>query len=246
MGQAFVARKRGPDGFEKQVVVRCFRREMLGALVPEANRAARLSHAGIAHVLDVGAFEDLGYVVSEHAPGVTLHERVQREGRLPWTSAARVVSEAAAALSYAHARRDEEGRLLGVVHRRINPRRITLILPDEGPRGAVYGHDRLYGSKITGMGTAWAWPDPQGFGSPEEMRGEPVDGRADVFSLGIVLERIVDRDGALKLAPIIRRATEPLQEARYTARELEEALVHALHEAPPLEWTVDRADTLRR
>lgn len=225
VGQAFIARKRGPDGFQKPVIIRCTARETLGALVAEANRAARLSHAGIAHVLDVGAFEDLGYVVSEHAHGVTLRDVVQQRGRLPWAWAARIVSDTAAALSYAHARRDEEGRLLGIVHRRITPRRITLSL--HGP-----GQDLVVGlrSKLTGMGTSWAWPDAQGFGAPEEMRGEPIDGRADVFSLGVVLARIVDRDGAGRLDAIVRRATEPVQEVRYTARELEEALRRALRD----------------
>ena len=220
VGQAFFARKRGPDGFKKRVIVRCAPRETLPAVVAEANRAAKLSHAGIAHVLDVGAFEDLGYVVTEHAPGVTLREVVQERGRLPWAQAARIVSEVAAALSYAHTRRDEQGRLLGIVHHRINPRRITL---SQGR------------PKLTGMGTSWVWPDAQGFGAPEEMRGEPVDGRADVFSLGVVLERIVDRDGASRLDGIIRHATEPLQELRYTARELDEALRRALRDAtlPP-------------
>lgn len=220
VGKAFVGARSGPDGFEKRVVIRCTKRALLDPVVAEAKRAAHASHAGIAHVLDAGAFEDVCYVVSEYVPGTTLQALLIRHGPLPWRSAARVIADAANALGCTHGRRDETGKLLGLVHRRITPRRLTL---------SASGN-----TTITGLGASWAWPDHQGFGAPEETRGEPIDGRADVFSLGLVLRRCIGgADISAELRELIELATHPLPEHRCTAAALHEALAHVLREAGP-------------
>ena len=181
----------------------------------EAKPAARLSHAGIAHVLDAGADDDVCYVAFERAPNTTLHALAQRLGSLPWRSVARLVADAALALAYAHGRRDEEGRLLGIVHRRMSPRRIAI--------------DASGNAQVTGLGASWAWPDHGGFGSPEEARGEPIDGRADVFALGVILRRLaLGESGSRGFARIVERATHPWPEHRYTAAELHAELSDAL------------------
>ncbi len=215
VGKAFLGVRFGPGGFEKRVVVRCAPRELLASVMQEATVAARLSHSGIAHVLDAGASEDLCYVVSEYVPGVTLQAWLAREPLVTWHRLARVVGDAAGALAYVHACRDELGKLLRIVHGRITPRRITL---------SGTGHMR-----ITGLGTSWAWPDHLGLGSPEELRGEPVDGRADVFALGAILQRYTAHlatPPALDAA--IEHSTHPLPERRWTATTLQDALLSAL------------------
>ena len=118
VGESFVAKKSGPYGFEKRVVIRCADRALLDTVIGEAKGAARLSHSGIAHALDAGTFEDVCYVASEYVPGVTLGTLLLQRGKLPWRGVARVVRDIAAALAYTHARRDQDGRLLGIVHRR--------------------------------------------------------------------------------------------------------------------------------
>jgi serine/threonine protein kinase len=223
--------KLGVNGFEKRVVIRCAERDRLDTVVAEAKKAARLSHAGIAHVLDAGAFEDVCYVASEYVPGITLDALILRRGPLPWPAVARVVSDAAAALAYTHARRSEGGELLGIIHRRITPRRITVTGSGGGRSPMDEAQRRLHGGKITGVGTSWAWPDHQGWGSPEEMRGEPIDGRADVFGLGLILRRCVNGDVPPELDEIVEHAMHPLPEHRCTAGRLHEWLTLVLREA---------------
>ena len=219
-GRAFLAVRKGPDGFKKPVVLYCTDRERLEAIAGEATPAARLAHAGIAHILDVGVHADIGYVATEHVPGTTLREAVMRHGHVPWRAVTEVVAEAALALAYAHGRRGEDDRLLGIVHGRVSPGRLTI-----EPGGSV---------RITGLGVSWAWPDHLGFGAPEEMRGEPIDGRADTFALGTVIRRCTDERTLPKsLVQVIDHATHDLPEHRSTAAQLHEALAAALRDARP-------------
>jgi len=230
VGGAFLAVRSGEEGFEKPVVLHCAPRSRLEQIVAEATRAARLSHAGIAHVLDVGVHESLAYIALEHVEGMTLHTLLLRRGPLPWRSAARVAAEVARALAYAHGRRDDEGRLLGIVHRRISPRRIVL--------------DSEANPRLTGFGVSWAWPNPAGFGSPEEQRGEPVDGRADVFALGRVLRQCLDLDRAPQaLSELVQWAMHPLPEHRPTSSTLHASLGRTLRGAKP---SSDRAELRMR
>jgi serine/threonine protein kinase len=217
-GFAYVGAKAGPSGFEKRVVIHCTTRERLDRVVEEATRAARLCHAGIAHVLDAGALEDTSFVAFEHVEGTTLHALLLRHGTLPWETAAAILVDTARALAYAHGRRGDDGRLLGIVHRRISPRRITV---------AAAGLARL-----TGLGASWAWPDAGELRPPEETRGEPIDGRADVFALGLILRRCLRGATAPpSLQRIIGRATHSLPEQRHTAAELRDELTALLQQA---------------
>jgi serine/threonine protein kinase len=218
VGSAFLAVRPGPDGFQKRVVLHCADRARLEDIAAEAKRAARLSHARIAHLLDVGVHGGICYVAMEQVRGTTLRAELLRHGRLPWRVAAQVVSDVALALAYAHARRDDDGRLLGIIHGRISPGRITI--------------EPTHSVRLTGLGVSWAWPDQLGFGAPEERRGEPMDGRADVFALGVILRRCASgEDMPERLAALIDRATRPLPEHRCTAAEMHEALAAALRDA---------------
>jgi len=220
VGSAFLAVRPGPDGFEKQVVLHCARRERLEEIAAQAKLAARLSHAGIAHVLDVGVLEETCYVVTEHVSGTTLRAALLRHGRLPWPQVARSVSDAALALAYAHGRRDDDGRLLGIIHGRVSPGRITV-----EPSG---------NARVTGLGLSWAWPEHLGFGAPEETRREPMDGRADVFALGAILRHCArGPDLPDPLAQLIQRATDALPEHRCTAAQMHDALIDILRDAEP-------------
>ncbi len=215
VGSSFIAVRPGSKGFEKRVVIRCSDRAAANHVIGEAKRAASLCHSALAHVLDVGVVGEACFVVSEHNPGLSLRAHVVREGSLPWHAVARIVSEVADGLAYAHQRRRDDGTLLGVVHGRLCPRRITI---------THAGH-----AKLTGLGTSWAWPRHEGFAAPEERRGEPLDGRADVFGLGRTLQSCGEADAAPDaFRAISEHATHPWPERRPTALQLHEALLEVL------------------
>lgn len=187
-------------------------------VISEAKRAALLSHANIAHVLDLGVVDGMCFVTTEYVAGHSLEAVRCATPRLPWPIAAHIGCEVASALSYAHGRRSSNGELLMMIHRGLSPGRIRL-----GSAGDV---------KVTGFGTPWAWKPRDEYHSPEETRGEPVDGRADVFALGAILRGCLPRASVPKtLRGVIDRATESYPEQRPTAAELQRELTRILHTA---------------
>ncbi len=227
MGNVYLARRVGAAGFEKPV--RVWQADwgtrpdagFLDAVISEAKRAAPLSHANIAHVLDLGVLDHGCFVVTELVSGATLGGVLQKAETLPWPAVTRIAREAARALRYAHTRRAPSGQFVRLIHGRLSPGRIVIGESD--------------GVKVTGFGTSRAWRPRDPYRAPELDRREPVDGRADVFSLGMILKRCLGRDaGPSALRRAITRATEPYQEHRFTACELEEELTDILHGATVL------------
>jgi hypothetical protein len=141
----------------------------------EARIAARLSHAGIVVVYDVGrdVDHDILYIALEHLQGRTLAD-VAAEGPLPWREALRIVGRVADAVRYAHAQ--------GVVHRDIKPANIMLVASGE-PKIMDFGIAKLEAGQLTSPGQFFGTPL---YMSPEQALGQPVDGRTDLFSLGSV------------------------------------------------------------
>ncbi len=219
-GRAYFAKRIGADGFEKDVALWHLHDAettySLDDAIEEAKQAALLSHANVAHVLDLGLVGGACFVVTEWVGDTTLANVVRRTGTLPWHVAARIVKDAASALRYVHQRRAPNGELLRLVHRRISMRRLAL-----SDFGAV---------KVTGFGTSRAWRLRGVPRAPEWDRDEPVDGRADVFALAKILETCLGpQDVPAEVRVAIERATHPYQEHRSTARELEDALATILH-----------------
>lgn len=216
-GEAYLATMIGIEGFEKEVVLWMFRAAperaatLIGAVTVEAKLAASLSHANIAQVLDLDLIDGSCVLATEYVPGCTLAKVLLQSGRLPWSIAARVACEVAAALSYAHRKRRADGKLLGLVHRRLSPARIVL-----GEQGDV---------KVTGFGTCSAWTTSTAYRAPEELRGEPVDGRADVFALGSILHDCLrSTEVPEPLLRLLGRTLSAYPEQRPTAEELGEDL----------------------
>lgn len=221
-GEAHLAKLVGAEGFEKPVLLWCFRgrpsrdEQLVRAVMQEARDAASLSHANIAQVLNLELADDLCVLVTEYVSGRTLAEILGALGELPWPLVAGVAAEVSAALAYAHTRRNDEGELLRLVHRRLSSSRITL-----GEGGDV---------KVTGFGASLAWMAPETYRAPEESRGEPVDGRADVFALGkIIQECVLETRAPMALRALVQSALHPYPEQRPTAATMEEELRRILH-----------------
>jgi serine/threonine-protein kinase len=144
----------------------------------EARIAARLSHPGLVVVHDIGRDPETGilYIALERLQGKTLAEMTADGTRLPWRQALEITARAAEALDYAHGR--------GVVHRDIKPANV-MVLPTGEPKIMDFGlakHDE--GHELTAAGQFVGTPL---FMAPEQVTGQAVDGRTDLFSLGSVL-----------------------------------------------------------
>ncbi len=146
--------------------------------IREAQAAGRLSHPGIVTIYDVGSDESTRtpFLVMEFIEGRTLDNLIRETlERLPVEKTLGIVKQVAEALDYAHSE--------GIVHRDIKPANIILT-----PAGRAiitdFGVARVRKSQMTMQGEVIGTP---AFMSPEQVRGERVDGRADLFSLGVIL-----------------------------------------------------------
>lgn len=152
-------------------------------LVDALLRASRLNHVNVEQVFDVGRLEGRLYVVSEFIDGVgltTLVDHAVDAGRaLPHDLSAFIVSEICAGLAYAHARRDERGQSLGVMHTDLSPNNVSISRAGQ-VKVAEFGV--TFARRNAGLPAAD--PDPR-FTAPEVFAGQ-WDARADIYSAGLM------------------------------------------------------------
>jgi serine/threonine protein kinase len=144
----------------------------------EARAAAQMSHPNIVTIHDYGEHQGKPYLVMEYVDGPSL-AALLRSGPLDPVRAARIIGQVADALDYAHQR--------GFVHRDVKPGNILLSADGRRAVLADFGVVRPMadqGARLTAVGVAVGTPD---YMSPEELMGEPLDGRSDLYSLGVVL-----------------------------------------------------------
>jgi eukaryotic-like serine/threonine-protein kinase len=148
----------------------------------EAEAAGRLSHPGIVTIFDVGEEPQTQapYIVMEYVGGESLDKVLSRnDHKLPLDTALQLTQELAEALDCAHGQ--------GVVHRDLKPANI-LLTEDGHAKIADFGVAKLNLANHTLAGRALGTP---AYMSPEQLNGEPVDGRSDLFSLGVVLYTVL-------------------------------------------------------
>jgi serine/threonine-protein kinase len=141
----------------------------------EAEAAGKLSHPNIVTIYDVGEDHDMAYIAMELLNGQDLTHCCQKGQLLPLKRVINIISLVAGALGYAHDRQ--------VVHRDIKPANIMLMKNDQ-VKVADFGIARVMSSSKTHTGVIFGTPN---YMSPEQVAGKKVDGRSDLFSLGIVL-----------------------------------------------------------
>jgi serine/threonine-protein kinase len=162
-------------------------------LVHEAKLAARLSHANVVQVFDLGRADNRLFIAMEYVEGFDLNDLLRRCARasvpLPLELAVHVVREALKGLDYAHRRTDDEGKALGIVHRDVSPSNLLVSFEGEVKVcdfGIARANDAISNGS-TPHELDEALKGKAGYMSPEHARGEPIDARADVFASGIVL-----------------------------------------------------------
>ena len=142
----------------------------------EAKAAAKLKHPNIVTIFDVGEQDGFYYIAMEFVEGVSLADLIHREGSLPPARTANIVAQIASALDYAHA--------LGYIHRDVKPSNIMVGASDHATLtdfGIV--KKAAEGTRVTKSGMMMGTPE---YMAPEQIRGQMVDARADVYALGIV------------------------------------------------------------
>ena len=194
MAEIYLARATTELGGARLTVVKQIRPELSGnekfaeMLTVEAKLAARLNHANIVQVFDLGRHENVLFIAMEYVEGFDLNELLRRCARahipLPVDFALLIIMEALRGLSYAHRLVDDRGEAIGLVHRDVSPSNVLISfegevkLCDFGIARANDMADLLSDDVIKGKA---------GYMSPEQAFGEPLDARADLFAAGIVL-----------------------------------------------------------
>lgn len=201
MARVWVAKLRGKHGFEKMVALKTilpsfaedqrFRRMFLD----EAKIASGIEHVNVAQILDLGEQSGQLYLVMEWVDGDSLQEldrAAERVGReLPIPVIVRVVADACAGLHAAHELQDAQGKSLNVVHRDVSPQNILV-----SSRGVVKVIDfgvvkaRRRATEETTTGTI---KGKLIYMAPEQALSHPVDRRADIWSVGATLYRLLAR-----------------------------------------------------
>jgi serine/threonine protein kinase/tetratricopeptide (TPR) repeat protein len=195
MAEVFKAKSHGVEGFEKILVIKRILPELsrnpqfVDMFINEAKIAVSLSHANIVQVFDLGREDETYFIAMEYVAGYDLATVLRRAAKygqpLPEELAVFIVSELAKGLDYAHRRRDASLRPLHIVHRDVSPQNVLVSfegevkLTDFGIAKAKIiaseeAEDRVLKGKYAYM-------------SPEQARGDDVDGRTDLYALGIVL-----------------------------------------------------------
>lgn len=194
MAEIYLSRAKTELGGARLVVVKQILPNLSGneqfadMLIAEAKLAARLSHANVVQVFDLGRHDDVLFIAMEYVEGFDLNELLRRCARsripLPVDFALLIVMEALRGLGYAHRLSDDDGSAIGIVHRDVSPSNVLISfegevkLCDFGIARANDMADLLSDDVIKGKA---------GYMSPEQARGEALDARADLFAAGIVL-----------------------------------------------------------
>ena len=276
MAEVHRAAMRGPGNFLKYVALKRILPELQRSseearrTLDEAKLAAQLDHPNIAQIIDVGEQEGVPYIAIELVDGQSvaalLTHRAQANLEIPMADALLVCEQVLAGLGAAHGRRDSRGRLLGIVHRDVSPQNILI------------GYSGIAKLIDFGLAAISAGNDARGFAagkpgymSPEQLRGEPVDRRADLYAVAVVLFEMltltrlfgdempanphvsraappIDRyrpDAPADLVTVLDKALHPEADFRYPdARSFEKALATIRHRIAPGTTSHDLADLM--
>ena len=194
MAEVYLARQAGMQGFEKLVVIKRMRPELMledgaiEAFLDEARLVATLEHPHIVQVHEIGCVAGSYFFVMEHVDGVDLRQLLAACAKggevLSLANALHIAIDVCAALHYAHEKCGPDGAPLGLIHRDLSPSNV-LVSHDGAVKLCDFGI-----AKSAGRGAETERGMVKGkfsYMSPEQCTNAPLDRRSDVFALGILL-----------------------------------------------------------
>ena len=260
MGQVYLARQLS---LKREVAVKVLKPDLaanktaLARFQAEGEAVARITHPNIVQIYWIGEAAGLHYMALEFVDGRTLREYLDRKGPPPLAVVVNVMRQVASALQEASER--------GLVHRDIKPENILLTSRDEGKLGdlhhnsaavkvADFGLSRIFGAddkplNLTQSGVTMGTPL---YMSPEQVRGQPVDPRSDLYSFGVTSYHMLRGTPPFRGAAAIEVALkhlqdepEPLAEARPDVPPELCALVHRMMAKRPEDRPQSAREVLR-
>lgn len=155
------------------------RPELVARFQTEARAAGQLVHPNIVIIYDAGENDGLYYITMEYVEGRSLQSLIDQKQPFPLPRVMRIMGQVCSALEFAHQR--------NVVHRDVKPANIVLVA-DDTVKVTDFGTAKILQLGTTQSGTIVGTPS---YMSPEQIKGKPIDGRADIFSLGVILYELV-------------------------------------------------------
>lgn len=197
MGEVFLAHHDGPAGFSKTLVVKRILQHLaadeqsVNMFLNEARLAALLSHPNVVQIFELGHEDDAYFLAMEYIHGKSLRHILKalaaQKCRLTPAVAAHLCAQALRGLHYAHGLTDTKGQPLRIVHRDVTPENILI-----GFEGAVklvdFGIAKAMTSDATQVTTVLG---KRKYMAPEQLSGQAVDARADVYGMGVVLYEVM-------------------------------------------------------
>jgi len=194
MAQVWAARLKGARQFQKIVAVKTMLPQLSEdaqfeqMFLDEASLASQVRHPNAVEIMDLGDQDGILYLVMEMIEGVPLNhlmKAAKATGGVPTPVAARIALQACAGLHAAHELKDEKGNSVGLVHRDVSPQNI-LVTYDGVTKVVDFGVAKATAAG-GGLTQAGQVKGKVSYMAPEQVNGEGLDRRADVFALGIVL-----------------------------------------------------------
>ena len=195
MAEIFLAKMQGYSGFEKLIALKRIHprysqnQTFAKMLIHEAKLAASLQHFNVVQVYDLGEIDGQVFVAMEYVKGRdlagVLSNTYRRKERLPLPLSLCIATEFMTGLDYAHRMRSADGSPLGIIHRDISPQ--NLLISYEGEvKVTDFGIARVLSEK-DGFQLPGNLHGKFGYMSPEQVKGQEIDQRSDIFSAGVVL-----------------------------------------------------------